>query len=205
VQEVVAVPGRGAVVVSPGRSVTLEWEAGSPHLLVWFDRDALETALQQTMGRRPTGGLRFDLGIDLTSPPLRRWLQIVNLVRQEVEHGPQVATHPAVVPVLVEVQEHEAPGEEGFERPFAKAPFRLVSAVAMASAPMRLTTVAPQARDHETAPYLAWRDRPQATGSRWMCRVWPTTGGPESPGMSLRTVMCGACLGWERARCPRGR
>lgn len=93
-QQVAAMPSQGAVLVSPDQPVTLHWQAGSPHLLVWFDRKAMETTLGQALGRPPNGPLRFDLGLDLTAPPLRRWLEVIHLVLREIQHGPRVATHP---------------------------------------------------------------------------------------------------------------
>ncbi|TQM01927.1 AraC family transcriptional regulator [Pseudonocardia kunmingensis] len=95
-QHVTALPGRSAVLVSPGRPVTLHWQPGSPHLLVWFDRDAIEHTLRNTLGHSPKEPLRFDLELDLTAPRSRRWLEIVHLVRRDIEDGPTLATHPAV-------------------------------------------------------------------------------------------------------------
>lgn len=85
-----------ATVASPGRPISKHWRERSPHLMVRFDRQAVETTLRQMLGRPLTKPLRFDLGLDLTLPPARAWLEVVEVARREVELPPSRRAHPLV-------------------------------------------------------------------------------------------------------------
>lgn len=96
-QRALAAPDHSAIVASPGQALTLQWDAASPHLLIHLDRRAVERSLWAALGRPPREPLRFDLGLDLLLPSVRRWLDVIALVRDELEHGPRLTTHPAAL------------------------------------------------------------------------------------------------------------
>lgn len=83
-----------ATIAQPHEPFMLDWPAESPMLLVWFDASYMKSILQQMIGGELTGRLRFELGQDLTAPPMRAWLDQVRLVVREIDQGQRVATHP---------------------------------------------------------------------------------------------------------------
>ena len=85
-----------AAVVDPADRLEMTWTSGTPQLIVGIDRERLEQHLRRTLGRTLDRPLRFGLGMDLTSPAARAWLNIVNLLLGEVsttEDAPAALEH----------------------------------------------------------------------------------------------------------------
>lgn len=94
-ERVTATPTVGAVA-QPAAPFRLDWHPDSPQLLVWFDAAEVQRTLWRMLGR-PAAGLRFNLGQDLTAPPMRSWVDLIQLVSAELDRGRNLTTHPLVV------------------------------------------------------------------------------------------------------------
>ena len=66
-------------------------------MIVRFDRAVLEAHLGKLMGRTPRRPLTFSLGMDLTRPPARSWLSVVELLRREAETGGAMLEQPVAL------------------------------------------------------------------------------------------------------------
>lgn len=84
-----------AAVVDPADRLEMTWSSGTPHLIVGIDRERLEQHLSRTLGRALDRPLRFGLGMDLTTPTARAWLNVMNLLLGEVsaEDAPVALDH----------------------------------------------------------------------------------------------------------------
>ncbi|MFI5661351.1 AraC family transcriptional regulator [Streptomyces sp. NPDC051684] len=89
-----------ASVPSPDGKLDMRWGAGNPQLIVWFDRASLESHLGSLLGRTVRRPISFSLGMDLTAPDSRSWLNIVDLVRREAEGPDGMTTRPVVAKQL---------------------------------------------------------------------------------------------------------
>ncbi|USA05043.1 hypothetical protein NCG97_04010 [Streptomyces lydicamycinicus] len=74
-----------ASVPSPTGKLDMRWGDGNPQLIVWFDRSSLESHLGSLLGRAVRRPIFFSLGMNLTTPGSRSWLNIVDLMRREAE------------------------------------------------------------------------------------------------------------------------
>ncbi|WP_031469535.1 AraC family transcriptional regulator [Sciscionella sediminilitoris] len=83
-RHIVSHPGL-ASVPAPDRMLSMRWGAGNPQLIVWIDRERLENHLRTLLDHPVTEPLRFELGMDTTA--CRPWLNVVALLRGEVERG----------------------------------------------------------------------------------------------------------------------
>ncbi|WP_055478765.1 AraC family transcriptional regulator [Sphaerimonospora mesophila] len=99
-ERIVTTPELG-FVLSPTEGVTMHWEAGTPHLVAWFDRAALEAHLGGLLGWEPRSPLVFSLGMDLTRPLARSWLSVVDMIRREAENDGDLLRRP---PALKQVE-----------------------------------------------------------------------------------------------------
>ncbi|WP_433496355.1 AraC family transcriptional regulator [Sphaerimonospora sp. CA-214678] len=95
-ERIVTTPELG-FVLSPTERVSMHWEAGTPHLVAWFDRAALEAHLGRLLGWEPHRRLVFSLGMDLTRPLARSWLSVVDMIRREAETGGDMLGRPLVL------------------------------------------------------------------------------------------------------------
>ncbi|MGW5263202.1 AraC family transcriptional regulator [Microbispora sp. NPDC004025] len=86
-----------AAVLSLTRPMTMRWAAGHVSLIARFDRAALEAHLCKLLGRTPRRPLTFSLGMDLTRPPVRSWLSVVDLLRREAETGGAMLEQPVAL------------------------------------------------------------------------------------------------------------
>jgi AraC-like DNA-binding protein len=75
-------PGR-AVVFGPGSPVHTLHDAHSTELDIKIERSALEAELAALLGRRVTGPLCLPPTMDLASGPMRGWIRLVRLLREE--------------------------------------------------------------------------------------------------------------------------
>ncbi|WP_433498154.1 AraC family transcriptional regulator [Sphaerimonospora sp. CA-214678] len=101
-EHLVATTGLAYVLSTTGRT-SIRWAAGNEQLIARFDRSALEAQLGRMLGRQPGEPLVFSLGMDLTRPPSRSWLSIVDLLRREAETGGAMLAQPAAAKRLEEL------------------------------------------------------------------------------------------------------
>lgn len=73
-----------AAVIDPADRLEMTWSSGTPLVIVGMDRERIEQHLRVTLGRSLDRPLRFGLGMDLTSPAARAWLNVMNLLLREV-------------------------------------------------------------------------------------------------------------------------
>ncbi|MEW2398254.1 AraC family transcriptional regulator [Streptomyces sp. NPDC046862] len=95
-EQIVSRP-RLASVPDPTEHLAMRWHAGNPQLIVWVRRAAMEDHLGKLLGRQPRMPLRFDLGMDLTTPAARSWLGIVDMLRREVDNPAGMLGRPLMV------------------------------------------------------------------------------------------------------------
>ncbi|WP_128377195.1 AraC family transcriptional regulator [Streptomyces cavernae] len=98
-EQIISTP-RVASVPSPTEALAMRWRAGNPQLIVWIRRSALEDHLGKLLGRQPRMPVRFDLGMDLTTPGARSWLGIVDLLRRDADNTDGMLGQPLVVKQL---------------------------------------------------------------------------------------------------------
>ncbi|MEU1180147.1 AraC family transcriptional regulator [Streptomyces sp. NPDC005820] len=84
-EQIVSTP-RLASVPAPTDHLAMRWHEGTPQLIVWVRRTALEEHLGKLLGRQPRQPVRFDLGMDLTTPAARSWLAVVDLLRRDADN-----------------------------------------------------------------------------------------------------------------------
>ncbi|CAM5452787.1 HTH-type transcriptional activator RhaS [Streptomyces alboniger] len=89
-----------ASVPAPTEHLAMRWHEGNPQLIVWVRRTALEDHLGKLLGRQPRMPLRFDLGMDLTTPAARSWLGIVDMLRRDVDNPDGMLGRPLIVKQL---------------------------------------------------------------------------------------------------------
>ncbi|MEU6429849.1 AraC family transcriptional regulator [Microbispora sp. NPDC046973] len=95
-ERIVATPELAAVL-SLTRPMCMRWSPGHASLIARFDRAALEAHLAKLLGRTPRRPLTFSLGMDLTRPPARSWLSVVELLRREAETGGAMLEQPVAL------------------------------------------------------------------------------------------------------------
>ncbi|MSW81928.1 MAG: helix-turn-helix domain-containing protein [Actinobacteria bacterium] len=81
---VVSTPAR-ASVPNPTESLRMTWHGGSPHLLVHVPRVTAEDRLKRLLGHELIAPLRFDLGMDLTTPRARSWRHLIDIALEDAE------------------------------------------------------------------------------------------------------------------------
>lgn len=89
-----------ASVPSPTEALAMRWQEGNAQLIVWIRRTALEAHLGKLLGRQPRTPVRFDLGMDLTTPGARSWLGIVDLLRGDADNSGGMLDQPVAVKQL---------------------------------------------------------------------------------------------------------
>ena len=85
-------PG-SAAVFSPGQPMSIRWSPDCAQLAVKLDRHALHRELENILDQ-PASLIRFELGMDVTTPAGRSWLDVLRLVLAEVERGDSVIHRP---------------------------------------------------------------------------------------------------------------
>ncbi len=88
-----AEPGQAGVFL-PGRPAEITWLEGCTQLCLMIPRRSLETGLEQLLGRTVSSPVSFGPVMDLSSPAARGWRESLNIVLQEFETGPGLASHP---------------------------------------------------------------------------------------------------------------
>ncbi|MGC9537488.1 AraC family transcriptional regulator [Streptomyces sp. UG1] len=89
-----------ASVPAPTECLAMRWHEGNPQLILWIKRSALEDHLGKLLGRQPKMPLRFDLGMDLTTPGARSWLGIIDMMRRDTDNVGGMLGQPLVVKQL---------------------------------------------------------------------------------------------------------
>ncbi|MFI0418897.1 AraC family transcriptional regulator [Spongiactinospora sp. 9N601] len=95
-QEIVSTP-EIAALPSPTRHLDMRWAAGTPQLIVKFERTAIECALEQLLGEPLDRPIVFDLGVDLTAGWARAWRGMADLIVREAEHDDGLTAQPLAV------------------------------------------------------------------------------------------------------------
>lgn len=95
-ERIVSTP-RLASVPAPTEHLAMRWGEGTPQLIVWLRRSALEDHLGKLLGRQPRRPVRFDIGMDLTAPAARSWLGVVDMVRHEADNPEGMLGRPLIV------------------------------------------------------------------------------------------------------------
>jgi AraC-like DNA-binding protein len=83
-----------AGVFLPDRPAEIIWLDGCTQLCVMIPRHSLETELEHLLGRTVSSPVAFEPVMDLSSPAARGWRESLNIVLQEFETGPGLASHP---------------------------------------------------------------------------------------------------------------
>lgn len=85
-ETIVSTP-RIAAVPNATEHLDMVWDAGSPHLVVYLPRTAIDRAIESLTGRAPVSPVRFTLAMDLESAAARRWLSLVDVLKADAEGG----------------------------------------------------------------------------------------------------------------------
>jgi AraC-like DNA-binding protein len=99
---VTATGTRGAVL-SPDDVIDMQWADRTEMLIVQFARASLERRLADLLGGAPGAPLRFTPVLDGMTERLRGWLQIVHLIRAELERREGLAGSSQVILQLEEL------------------------------------------------------------------------------------------------------
>ncbi|CAB4719557.1 unannotated protein [freshwater metagenome] len=76
-----------ASIPNPLEKLDMVWHAGNPQLLVYISRITLEERLEDLIGRELQAPVRFELGMDLTTPQARSWRTLVDTLVTDVDRG----------------------------------------------------------------------------------------------------------------------
>ena len=76
-----------ASIPNPLEKLDMVWHEGNPQLLVYINRSTLEERLEDLIGRELHLPVRFDLGMDLTTPEARSWRTLVDTLVADVDRG----------------------------------------------------------------------------------------------------------------------
>ncbi|WP_283139089.1 AraC family transcriptional regulator [Rhizohabitans arisaemae] len=95
-QEIVSTPSL-ASLPSPSRYLDMRWAADCPQLIVKFEREAVERALEQMLGEPLDRPIVFDLGMDMTAGWARAWRGMADLIAAEAEYDDGLAAQPLAV------------------------------------------------------------------------------------------------------------
>ena len=83
-----------ASVFLPDHPADITWLDGCTQLCVMIPRQSLESELEQLLGHTVSGPVKFGPVMDLSVPAARGWRESLNIVLQEFETGPGLASHP---------------------------------------------------------------------------------------------------------------
>ncbi|MGW5260909.1 AraC family transcriptional regulator [Microbispora sp. NPDC004025] len=95
-QEVVSTSAT-ASLASPTQHLDMRWAAGTPKLIVKFERTAVERSLEQMLGEPLDRPVVFDLGVDLTAGWTRAWRAMADLIVREAEHDDGLTAQPLAI------------------------------------------------------------------------------------------------------------
>lgn len=95
-ETIISTPAQPALLL-PGQRYVGRWSADCEQVAVNFDRAALETELEQLLGRPAAAPIRFEFGMDLGDAAAQSWLAAVRLVVSECERPGSLVHHPQTV------------------------------------------------------------------------------------------------------------
>lgn len=75
-----------ASIPDPREKLEMIWHDQNPQLLVYINRTILEKRLEDLIGREIHQPVRFNLGMDLTTPQARSWRTLVDSLVADVDH-----------------------------------------------------------------------------------------------------------------------
>lgn len=76
-----------ASIPNPLEKLDMIWHKNNPQLLVYINRSTLEERMEDLIGRELHLPVRFDLGMDLTTPEARSWRTLVDTLVTDVDRG----------------------------------------------------------------------------------------------------------------------
>ena len=76
-----------ASIPNPLEKLDMVWHQNNPQLLVYINRTTLEERLEDLIGRELHQPVKFDLGMDLTTPQAKSWRTLVDTLVADVDHG----------------------------------------------------------------------------------------------------------------------
>lgn len=87
--------GKATITSTPTRAsvptatedLSMVWHDASPHLLVYISRITAETRLSDLLGHELIAPLRFELGMDMTTPEAISWRRLVDLAIADADSG----------------------------------------------------------------------------------------------------------------------
>lgn len=87
-----------ASVLSPDDPSDMHWSAGSPHLIFYVDRHAVDRELTRLLGRPVDRPVRFDVGMPMSTPAARAWTRGVEFLAEELSQpaSTSLLDHPQV-------------------------------------------------------------------------------------------------------------
>jgi len=76
-----------ASIPNPLEKLDMVWHENNPQLLVYINRTTLEERLEDLIGRELHLPVKFNLGMDLTTPQARSWRTLVDTLVADVDRG----------------------------------------------------------------------------------------------------------------------
>jgi AraC-like DNA-binding protein len=76
-----------ASIPNPLEKLEMIWHTDNPQLLVYINRTTLEERLEDLIGRELHFPVKFDLGMDLTTPQAKSWRTLVDTLVADVDRG----------------------------------------------------------------------------------------------------------------------
>ncbi|RZL74256.1 MAG: AraC family transcriptional regulator [Rhodococcus sp. (in: high G+C Gram-positive bacteria)] len=79
-QQTIVTPGHAAVFTPNEHTILPSWSADATQICIKIDRGTLETELTHILGRPLDRRVKFDIALDLTTPPGRRWWSTLQIL-----------------------------------------------------------------------------------------------------------------------------
>ncbi len=76
-----------ASIPNPLEKLNMIWHENNPQLMVYINRTTLEERLEDLIGRELHLPVKFDLGMDLTTPQARSWRSLVDTLVTDIDRG----------------------------------------------------------------------------------------------------------------------
>jgi AraC-like DNA-binding protein len=100
-REIVCAPGLANVCLPEGELTVHRWSAGSRVIAVRMNRDVLEDALSEALGRELTTQIDFALSVATARGPARTWVQMFGMLAGEIFRPDTAVNQPLVQAPLV--------------------------------------------------------------------------------------------------------
>jgi AraC-like DNA-binding protein len=99
-------PGRAAVCLPEGELLVPRWEGGGRTITLRIDRNVVEDALSDALGRQMTSQIAFRLSVATTQGTARSWVQMVLMLNRELFKADNALCQPLVAAPFVESLVH---------------------------------------------------------------------------------------------------